>query len=80
MPRSNGHRRRRLQSFGIARFGDGFLKHGPEKGTSSGPQYPHLDALDQIAVLPEELTETAVRSLRTAKAPAEATRLNEFMV
>lgn len=41
-------------------------------------EYKRLTKLDHIAVRPEELSEEAVRSLRTAKALPEAFRFNRL--
>ena len=42
-------------------------------------EYERLARLDHIAVTPEELSDEATRSLRTAQARPEAIRLNELM-
>ena len=42
-------------------------------------EYERLARLDQIAVTPEELSDEATRSLRTATARPEAVALNELM-
>ncbi|KGB52906.1 putative prevent-host-death protein [Sphingopyxis sp. LC81] len=42
-------------------------------------EYERLARLDHIAVTPEELSDEAIRSLRTAQARPEAIALNELM-